>query len=150
MPLANDLLTPMERVMGAAKVSLQRLLHPSLPSESPHFLWSVSHPHRAGRKGGSSLASTKYSKRSRPQPRDLRSVVAQPLLVRVGNLCQATSSLYTFYLVFREVLWLPWAPSFPSSSSICRSPGCLPCCTSGCFAFHFKAHFPLIKWVVNA
>lgn len=62
MPFAIDLLTPKERIMRAAKSSLQRLLHPSPPSKSLHFLWSFRHPNRAGRKGGRSLASTEHFK----------------------------------------------------------------------------------------
>lgn len=37
MPLENDLLTPKERGTRDAKVSLQRLLHPSPPLKSSHF-----------------------------------------------------------------------------------------------------------------
>lgn len=131
-----------ERGMRDAKVSLQRLLHPSSPLESPHFLWSVSHPHRAGRKQGRSRANTECSKCLALKSRDLRSVVAQPLMVRVGNPWQATSSLNTFYLVFRAVLWVTWAPNLPSSSIVYKSSGCFLHCTPSCFAFIFKEHFP--------
>lgn len=64
MPLANDLLTPKERGMRDAKVSLQRLLHPSPPLKPPHFPESAIDPHRAGRRGGRSLASTECSEQS--------------------------------------------------------------------------------------
>lgn len=60
MPFANDLLTPRESVMRAAQSCLQRLLHPSPPAESLHFLWSFCHPRGPGRKGGRSLASTEH------------------------------------------------------------------------------------------
>lgn len=139
MPLANDLLTPTERgtegckgLSAKAITSFSTLRITALPVVCQS-------PARAGRKGGRSLASTEYSKRSSPQPRDLRSVVAQPLMVRMGNLWQATSSLCTFYLGFWEVLWVTQASNFPSSSSICGSSGCLPCCPSGPFFFIFKA-----------
>lgn len=104
MPLANDLLTPKERGMRDAKVSLQRLLHPSPPLKPPHFPESAIDPHRAGRGGGSLWPAQNAPNSLASKPRDLMSVIAQPLMVRVGNLWQATSSLYTFYLIFRGTL----------------------------------------------
>lgn len=144
MPLANDLLTPTERVTESCKglsakaiTSFSSLRITALP-----MVWQS--PSRAGRKPGRSLASTEYSKRSSPQPRDLRSVVAQPLMVRMGNLWQATSSLCTFYLGFWEALWVTRASNFPSTSSRCGRSGCLLCCPCGHFCFIFKAH---LSWL---
>lgn len=64
---------------------------------------SVTLPEQEGREAGPWPAQTTLNSLAL-SPRDLRSVVAQALMVRVGSLWQATSSLYTLSCLKRGTL----------------------------------------------
>lgn len=135
MPFANDLLTPRERETRAAQFCLQRLLHPSPPVESLHFLWSFCHPRGPGRKGGRSLASTEHFRPLRSKSLRLGVWHSQPL----NGWTTPGRSLPSSRPVSSSLVRNTWV-------DICKISGSLHCCASGFIAFILKVLcFSLLK-----